>query len=60
MELMNGMPESFLFSDCCEDCKAERVQREAEMAAKVEAKARGIAKLMALGLTEEEAGALIG
>ena len=34
--------------------------REAERIAKEEAKANGMAKLIALGLTEEEAGALIG
>ena len=33
---------------------------EAERIAKEEAKANGMAKLIALGLTEEEAGALIG
>jgi hypothetical protein len=54
MEPINEFPE------CCEDCKAEQVQRESDLVAKVEARARGIAKLMALGLTEEEAGALIG
>ena len=59
MELMNGMPKGFVFPECCEDCTAERIQREAELTAKVEAKASGIAKLLALGLTEEEAGALI-
>ena len=59
MELMNGMPEGFVFPECCEDCTAERIQREAELAAKAEAKANGMAKLIALGLTEEEAGALI-
>jgi hypothetical protein len=44
---------------CCEDCTAENLQRESERIAKVEAKANGMAKLIALGLTEEEAGALI-
>ena len=58
MELMNGMPEGFVFSDCCENCTAERVQREAELVAKEEARVSGLAKLMALGLTEEEAKAL--
>jgi hypothetical protein len=44
---------------CCEDCTAEQAQHEAQRIAKEEAKASGIAKLLALGLTEEEAGALI-
>ena len=35
-------------------------QIKAELVAKEEAKANGMAKLIALGLTEEEAGALIG
>jgi len=37
----------------------EIAQREAEAAAAAEAKANGIAKLLALGLTQEEADALI-
>ena len=40
--------------------KLEQEAREAERIAKEEAKANGMAKLIALGLTEEEAGALIG
>lgn len=40
--------------------QAEQDEREAERIAKEEAKANGMAKLIALGLTEEEAGALIG
>lgn len=40
--------------------QAEQEAREAERIAKEEAKANGMAKLIALGLTEEEAGALIG
>lgn len=40
--------------------QAEVEAREAERIAKEEAKANGMAKLIALGLTEEEAGALIG
>lgn len=40
--------------------QAEQDAREAERVAKEEAKANGMAKLIALGLTEEEAGALIG
>lgn len=39
---------------------ADQEAREAERIAKEEAKANGMAKLIALGLTEEEAGALIG
>ena len=40
--------------------RANEEAREAERIAKEEAKANGMAKLIALGLTEEEAGALIG
>jgi hypothetical protein len=40
--------------------QAEYEAREAERIVKEEAKANGMAKLIALGLTEEEAGALIG
>ena len=40
--------------------QADQEAREAERTAKEEAKASGMAKLIALGLTEEEAGALIG
>lgn len=39
--------------------EADQEAREAERIAKEEAKANGMAKLIALGLTEEEAGALI-
>lgn len=39
--------------------QADQEAREQEIIAKEEAKANGIAKLIALGLTEEEAGALI-
>jgi len=39
--------------------QADQEAREAERIAKEEAKANGMAKLIALGLTEEEAGALI-
>ena len=39
--------------------EAERQAREAEQVAKEEAKISGIAKLMSLGLTEEEAKALV-
>jgi hypothetical protein len=39
--------------------QTDEAQREAQRIAKEEAKASGIAKLLALGLTEEEAGALI-
>lgn len=38
----------------------DRAAEEAEALAKTEAKASGLAKLLALGLTEEEAAALIG
>ena len=40
--------------------QADEEAREAERIAKEEAKVNGMAKLIALGLTEEEAGALIG
>jgi len=40
--------------------EAERAQREAELQAKTEAKASALAKLTALGLTEEEAIAITG
>jgi hypothetical protein len=43
-----------------EAMQADQEAREAERIAKEEAKANGMAKLIALGLTEEEAGALIG
>ena len=43
-----------------ESMQADQEAREAERIAKEEAKANGMAKLIALGLTEEEAGALIG
>jgi hypothetical protein len=39
---------------------ADQAEREAAEQAKAEAKASGIAKLLALGLTEAEATALIG
>ena len=39
--------------------QADEEAREAERIAKEEAKVNGMAKLIALGLTEEEAGALI-
>ena len=42
-----------------EAMQADQEAREAERIAKEEAKANGMAKLIALGLTEEEAGALI-
>jgi hypothetical protein len=38
---------------------ADQAEREAEETAKAEAKASGIAKLLALGLTEAEATALL-
>lgn len=40
--------------------EAERLAREAEEAAKAEAKASALAKLQALGLSEDEAKALVG
>jgi hypothetical protein len=40
--------------------QADQEALEAERIAKEEAKVSGMAKLIALGLTEEEAGALIG
>jgi hypothetical protein len=41
------------------EMQAEFEAREEQRIAKEEAKANGMAKLIALGLTEEEAGALI-
>lgn len=40
--------------------EADRAEREAEATAKAEAKASALAKLAALGLTEEEATAIAG
>lgn len=40
--------------------QAEQAAREAEAQAKAEAKASAVAKLAALGLTEEEAAAIAG
>lgn len=40
--------------------EAERAEREAEAEAKAEAKASALAKLAALGLTEDEAKAIAG
>ena len=40
--------------------EADRAAREAEATAKAEAKASALAKLAALGLTEEEAAAIAG
>ena len=42
-----------------EAMQAEAEAREAQRVAKEEAKANGMAKLIGLGLTQEEAGALI-
>lgn len=42
------------------DFEAERAKAEAEAQAKAEAKASALAKLTALGLTEEEAAAIAG
>lgn len=42
------------------EAEAQRIAREAEQTAKEEAKASGLAKLQALGLTEAEANALLG
>jgi DNA-binding transcriptional regulator YhcF (GntR family) len=42
------------------EAQAEQDAREAEQQAKAEAKASAISKLTALGLTEEEALALVG
>jgi hypothetical protein len=41
------------------EAEAHKTQQEAEATAKAEAKASALAKLEALGLTEEEAAALI-
>jgi hypothetical protein len=65
--LTNAVTERPLTSDEIAEREAMQAQfeidkaaREAEHTAKKEAKANGMAKLIALGLTEEEAGALIG
>lgn len=42
------------------ESEARRIEEEAAAAAKAAAKASAIAKLAALGLTEEEAAALVG
>ena len=42
------------------DYQARQLAKEAEMAAQAEAKASALAKLTALGLTEEEAKAIVG
>lgn len=42
------------------EAEAERAALEAEAQAKAEAKASALAKLAALGLTEEEAKAIVG
>jgi len=42
------------------NAEADRLAREAEAEAKVAAKASALAKLAALGLTEEEAAAIAG
>jgi hypothetical protein len=65
--ITNAVTERPLTSDEITEREAMQAQSEIDKAAleaeritKEEAKANGIAKLIALGLTEEEAGALIG
>lgn len=59
LEVLNDEEQAVRDAEMAQ-AQADQEAREAEVAAKEEAKANGMAKLIALGLTEEEAGALIG
>lgn len=59
LEVLNDEEQAVRDAELAQ-AQAEQDAREAERVAKEEAKANGMAKLIALGLTEEEAGALIG
>jgi hypothetical protein len=59
LEVLNDEEQSVRDAEIVQ-AQAEQEARDAERIAKEEAKANGMAKLIALGLTEEEAGALIG
>lgn len=59
LEVLNDEEQAVRDAEMAQ-AQADQEAREAERIAKEEAKANGMAKLIALGLTEEEAGALIG
>lgn len=58
LEVLNDEEQAIRNTELAQ-MQADEETREAERIAKEEAKANGMAKLIALGLTEEEAGALI-
>ena len=58
LEILNDEEQAVRDAEIAQ-AQADQEAREAERIAKEEAKANGMAKLIALGLTEEEAGALI-
>jgi hypothetical protein len=58
LEVLNDEEQTVRDAEIAQ-AQAEQEEREAQRIAKEEAKANGMAKLIALGLTEEEAGALI-
>jgi hypothetical protein len=57
LEVLNEEEQAARDADLAQ-IRADQEVREAERIAKEEAKANGMAKLIELGLTEEEAGAL--
>ena len=59
LEVLNDEEQAVRDAELAQ-AQADQEARESERIAKEEAKANGMAKLIALGLTEEEAGALIG
>jgi hypothetical protein len=59
LEMLNEEEQAVRDAEVAQ-AQADQEARDAELIAKEEAKANGMAKLIALGLTEEEAGALIG
>jgi hypothetical protein len=59
LEVLNNEEQAVRDAELAQ-MQADQEARESERIAKEEAKANGMAKLIALGLTEEEAGALIG
>jgi hypothetical protein len=58
LEVLNDEEQAVRDAELAQ-AQADQEAREAERIAKEEANANGMAKLIALGLTEEEAGALI-
>jgi hypothetical protein len=58
LEVLNDEEQAVRDAEIAQ-AQADQEARDAERIAKEEAKANGMAKLIALGLTEEEAGALI-